>query len=147
MTHIKNWPDDLNYPHLKDMFQNRFIEWEFWGHVYSCHGCRDKFVDKIEDTWELKKNSFWEEVKKYLKQLHPDIRDFRQKIVEQASLDLVSAPSTFQQDEFENKYRDIEYHLLVCSMCSRRYETIYERLKDHDDRVRTAHEKWAAEHT
>jgi len=121
------------------MFIDQAREGKFWRHLYDCRKCRAELRRRFPEEIELLEEDFWKEVKNYLFRQHPDILVFRERIYRQAQLDLLGKVPEQVMDEFVKRYRFIEYHLLVCGKCSRRYETIYDRLRVYNNVVAAAH--------
>ncbi len=139
MNHIAIWSFRLNSLELEHKFSPRLKEYEFWQHLNECLECREKAIKQYENHSELRDKSFWAAVERYLEGFHPEIEGFRDRIYDQARIDLREIPTVNTVIDFVEKYEQLDHHLVICSKCYRLYKEIYERLRQHDSVVGAAH--------
>lgn len=141
MVHIADWPLDLNWPFSKAMFTSDESEREFWQHLLACGGCQRGFQERFDDH-DLDYDLFWMEVQDYVAGAHLSLERMAEAIRLEARHDLIDEPSEEISKEVWERKREIDYHLMICSKCSRRYFSLYQRVKDYDPDVKAAHGRW-----
>lgn len=140
MAHVTNWPLELNWPFLRPMFSRRENEKEFWNHLQFCSNCKSGFQSRF-DEYELD-DKFWMQVQEYLSGAHLSLQRMAQIIKTEARHDLIDRPTQEASQQIWDGREEIDYHLMICSLCSTRYFDIYRRLGQNDPDVIAAHEKW-----